>query len=51
MAKEVAMKAFMYNNIHRADLRPPAGGRPGEGPLGRPPGVVQQSNSSDNLKG
>ena len=25
-------------HIHRADPRPPAGGRPGEGPLGRSPG-------------
>ena len=37
-------------HIHCADLRPPAGGRPGEGPLGRSPGVVQQSNVSVRLK-
>ena len=51
MVKEMIMNAFMYN-IFTARIRglPREAGR-GEGPLGRSPGVMQQSNSSDNLKG
>jgi len=38
MVKEMIMKAFIYNIFIAQILRLPAGGRPGEGPLGRSSG-------------